>query len=215
MAAWIAAASTAVLGVLAALAFDATAGAGASGCGTPEAGVQCGPGNGRKTGGGGEKVPHNDGAGREWPAVTGILWKVLDSEDRSKLGGAANDELLGHHGDEQLNGGPGHDIIWGDWDPSANTSRQRDVLIGGTGNDWIYPSHGRTSVSAGSGRDYIFAFYGRGTINCGPGMDTARVRQTGAFKLKNCEIVKHFCAHGSDGMGGCRKPSAAQAARRR
>ena len=43
-------------------------------CAPRQAGVQCGPGNGRKTSGGGDKVPHNG-----WPAVTGILWKVLDS----------------------------------------------------------------------------------------------------------------------------------------
>jgi Ca2+-binding RTX toxin-like protein len=170
-------------------------------CGATEPGVQCGPGNGRKTPGGGEKVSH-----KGWPAVTGILWKVLDSDDYRKEGGPLNDELLGHHGSDRLAGGAGHDILWGDWDPKNNNGRQRDVLSGGSGNDWIYPSHGRTVVRGGSGRDYVWAFYGRGTIDCGPGRDTARVRMNGAFKLRGCEVVKHFCAHGSNGRGGCLKP---------
>jgi hypothetical protein len=164
-------------------------------------GVQCGPGNGRRTTGGGAKVPHNG-----WPAVTGILWKVLDSSGRKKVGGAANDELLGHHGSDRLFGGAGHDILWGDWDPQNNNTHQRDVLDGGPGNDWLYPSHGSTVVKGGAGKDYVWAYYGRGTIDCGPGKDTARVKLNGPWKLHNCERVLHFCAFGSDGHGGCLKP---------
>jgi hypothetical protein len=156
-------------------------------CAPVKAGEQCGPGNGRRTRGGGAKVPH---AG--WPAVTGVLWKVLDSGDHRKTGGDANDELLGHHGSDRLDGGAGEDILWGDWDPAGNTGRQRDVLIGGAGDDFLYPSHGTTRVSAGAGRDFVWAYYGHGTIDCGPGKDTARVRMNGAFKLKRCEKVLHW-----------------------
>jgi Ca2+-binding RTX toxin-like protein len=131
---------------------------------------------------------------------------VLDSTGRKKVGGPDNDELLGHHGSDRLSGGAGHDILWGDWDPKRNNGRQRDVLNGGAGNDWIYPSHGATVVKAGAGRDYVWAYYGRGSIDCGPGNDTARVRLNGPWKLHNCERVLHFCAHGSDGHGGCLKP---------
>ena len=191
---------------------DAGDALGAALCGPLQAGVQCGPGNSRRTAGGGEKVPHNDGAGRPWPAVTGILWTVLDSGQHGKVGGAANDELLGHHGNDRLTGGAGDDIIWGDWDPKGNNGHQRDILRGEAGNDWIYPSHGRTTVLAGAGDDYVWAFYGRGTIDCGPGRDTVRVRQTPAFKLRSCETIKHFCAFGSDGHGGCRKPGQAAGA---
>ena len=81
-------------------------------CAPRQAGVQCGPGNGRRTSGGGDKVPHNG-----WPAVTGILWKVLDGGGHKKVGGPDNDELLGHHGSDRLFGGAGNDILWGDWDP--------------------------------------------------------------------------------------------------
>ena len=170
-------------------------------CAPSQPGVQCGPGNGRKTSGGGDKVPHNG-----LPAVTGILWKVLDSSSRKKLGGADNDELLGHHDSDRLSGAGGNDILWGDWDPSNNNTHQKDVLDGGPGNDWLYPSHGSTVVKGGAGKDYVWAYYGRGTIDCGPGQDTARVKLNGPWKLRNCERVLHFCAFGSDGHGGCLKP---------
>jgi Ca2+-binding RTX toxin-like protein len=110
-------------------------------CGARRAGEQCGPGNSRQTGGGGAKVSH---AG--WPAITGILWKVLDSDDHSKVAGPDNDELLGHHGSDRVSGGDGNDILWGDWDPSGNSARQRDVLRGGAGNDWLYSSHGSSAM---------------------------------------------------------------------
>jgi hypothetical protein len=171
---------------------------------------QCGPGNGRRTVGGGDKVPH-----KGWPAITGILWKVLGSHDARKTGGSDNDELLGHHGSDRISGAGGRDVIWGDWNPRNNTSRQRDLLRGGAGDDWIYPSHGSTRVDAGPGKDYVWAYYGRGVIDCGPGRDTARVRLETAFRVRNCERVLHFCAFGSDGKGGCKKPGEARARVRR
>jgi hypothetical protein len=178
-------------------------------CANMDSSVQCGPGNGRQTVGGGEKVPHTG-----WPRVTGILWKVLDSDGHSHPGTQLNDELLGHHGNDTLSGSAGHDIIWGDWDPRGNTTRQRDVLRGGAGNDWIYPSHGTTRVDAGPGRDYIWAFYGKGTIDCGAGSnDTARVRENGAFRVRNCERIRHFCQFGSKPNGDCLKPGEARVAR--
>ena len=184
-------------------------GVAAGGCGPREAGVNCGPGNNRaSTGGMGTgKVPHSDEAGRRWPPISGILWQVLDNADRTKIGGLRNDELLGHHGDETLLGGGGHDILWGDWDPKGNSTKQRDTLSGGAGNDWLYPSHGRSTVRGGAGTDYVYAFYGKGTIDCGPGRDVARIRTNGAFKTRNCETIKHFCAHGSDSKGRCLSPT--------
>ncbi len=185
-------------------------GSGVNLCAPSQAGVQCGPGNGRRTSGGGDKVPH-----KGWPAVTGILWKVLDSGGHKKVGGPDNDELLGHHGSDRLFGGAGHDILWGDWDPSNNNTRQKDLLDGGPGNDWLYPSHGPTVVKGGPGKDYVWAYYGRGTIDCGPGNDTARVKLNGPWKVRNCERILHFCAFGSDGHGGCLKPGEKKSATRR
>ncbi|HWC26789.1 MAG TPA: hypothetical protein VG474_09410, partial [Solirubrobacteraceae bacterium] len=43
----------------------------------------------------------------------------------------------------------------------------------------------------------------QGTIDCGAGRDTARIRTTGAFKTRNCERIRHFCAHGENGRGQC------------
>jgi Ca2+-binding RTX toxin-like protein len=179
-------------------------------CAPRRSNEQCGPGNGRRTVGGGDKVPH-----KGWPAITGILWKVLGSHDARKTGGSDNDELLGHHGSDRISGAGGRDVIWGDWNPRNNTTRQRDVLRGGAGDDWIYPSHGNTRVDAGPGKDYVWAYYGRGVIDCGPGRDTARVRLETAFRVRNCERVLHFCAFGSDGKGGCKKPGEARARVRR
>jgi Ca2+-binding RTX toxin-like protein len=154
-----------------------------------------------RTAGGGEKVSH-----KGWPAITGVFWKVNGDRGYPKTGGPDNDELLGHHGNDRLGGGAGRDVLWGDWDPRNNNTSQHDVLRGGPGNDFIYPSHGKTEVYGGAGRDYVWAFYGRGTIDCGPGYDMVRVRTNGAFKLRGCEVVGHFCQFGSDGKGGCLKP---------
>jgi hypothetical protein len=191
------------------------AGVGPGECGPRDPGVNCGPGNDRQTGGGGAKAPHNDGAGRNWPKISGILWQVVDNGGRAKLGGPDNDELLGHHGSDHLSGAGGNDILWGDWDPRNNSTRQRDYISGGSGNDWLYPSHGHNTVRGGPGTDYVYAYYGRGTIDCGPGRDTARVRiGTGQYRVRNCETIKHFCAFGENAGGGCNKPGARAAGRR-
>jgi hypothetical protein len=184
-------------------------GAGHALCASTPPAVKCQDGGGRQTAGGGEKVSH-----KGWPRITGVFWQVMDSTGRRKSGGPDNDELLGHHGSDRLDGGAGKDVLWGDWNPKNNNTWQKDTLIGGTGNDFIYPSHGTTKVSAGPGNDYIWAFYGKGTIDCGSGYDTVRVRMNGAFKLKGCEKVGHFCAHGPDGNGGCKKPGEAAEPRR-
>lgn len=179
-------------------------------CGPRRRGEQCGPGNGRKTPGGGEKVTH-----KGWPSVTGVLWKVLDNGGHRKIGGSDNDELLGHHGSDRIAGAGGKDIIWGDWDPRNNNTWQRDILRGGTGNDWLYSSHGHNRIDGGAGRDYIWAYYGRGTIDCGPGnQDTVRVRLDNDYRIKNCERLKNFCGHGSKPGGGCYKPGEKPTARR-
>src|SRR3954451_3069072 len=180
-------------------------------CAPRKPGEQCGPGNGRHTSGGGTKVSH-----KGWPRVTGVLWSVQEGgrSAHSHTGGPLNDELLGHHGSDTVDGAEGNDIIWGDWDPSNNNTGQRDTLDGGPGNDWIYPSHGNSRVQGGSGKDYVYAFYGRGVIDCGPGKDKARVRLVNDYTVRNCETILHFCAFGSDGHGGCLKPGEHKLARR-
>jgi hypothetical protein len=140
-------------------------------------------------------------------AAATLRAKVLDSGGHTLGGGPDNDELLGHHGSDTVDGGDGKDVLWGDWDPSNNTTSQRDVLRGGPGDDYVYPSHGTTRVDAGAGDDHIWAFYGGGTIDCGAGSgDVARIRENGAFKTRNCERIRHFCQFGSKANGDCRKP---------
>jgi len=163
----------------------------------------CQDGAGRRTKGGGAKVSH-----KGWPRIFGVFWIVRSqTAGRAFTGSHLNDELLGHHGSDRIRGGDGHDVIWGDWDPNNNNTRQHDVLDGGPGNDWIYSSHGYNVIRGGPGRDYIWAYYGRGTIDCGPGRnDTARVRLVNEYKIKNCERIVNFCGFGSKPGGGCYKP---------
>jgi hypothetical protein len=146
--------------------------------------VMCGPGNGRRTRGGGNKVSHLG-----WPAVTGILWIVRPEADQgqSDNGTEFNDELLGLHGNDTLSGGTGHDILWGDQLPVGNNTWQHDVLDGGPGNDWIYSSHGRNDINGGAGNDHIWGHFGRGTIDCGPGWDVVHTKRHSTYKLRNCE----------------------------
>ena len=113
-------------------------------CGPPKSGEHCGPGNDRQTPGGGEKVSH-----KGWPKVWGIFGRVKDSGNHRKVGGPDNDELLGHHGSDHIEGKGGRDILWGDWDPKNNNEHQRDTILGGTGNDFIYPSHGPSNFEGG------------------------------------------------------------------
>jgi hemolysin type calcium-binding protein len=170
-------------------------------CGQLKANEKCHEGNGAKAPGGGEKVSH-----KGWPAITGIYWQVEDGHDSQHSGTEDNDELLGHHGDDKISGLAGKDVIWGDWEPN-NPSGQKDVMYGGDGNDFIYPSHGLNRMFGGRGNDRIIAFYGHGTIDCGPGKsDFVQTRENGAYKVKNCEIIRHFCAYGSKPNGDCKKP---------
>jgi Ca2+-binding RTX toxin-like protein len=150
-------------------------------CAHAKPGTQCQAGNNRQTPGGGDKASHEG-----WPAISGVFWKVLVG-DHSFDGGTRSDELLGHHGSDFIRGGPGADVIWGDWDPVGNTEAQRDRLSGGSGDDWIYSSHGRNTIRAGGGNDVVWAFYGRGTVDCGPGNDTIRIRHSNEYRFRNCE----------------------------
>ncbi len=174
-------------------------------CEPRKQGEQCGEGNGRRTPGGGNtgNVSH-----KGWPAITGILWKVLDRRDHQRTGTEDNDELLGHHGDDTIIGGAGKDVLWGDWELKGNGSNQTDVLRGGDGNDFLYPSHGKNNLYGGAGNDRIIAYYGHGLIDCGPGKnDYAQTRwQSNAYKVRNCEHIRHFCAFGSKPNGDCKKP---------
>ena len=70
------------------------------------------------------------------------------------------------------------------------------------------PATARTACTAARGNDRIIAYYGHGTIDCGPGKnDYAQTRwQSNAYKVRNCELIRHFCAFGSKPNGDCKKP---------
>ncbi len=192
-----------VAGALAVLALlvPAAARAQSDRCGPPKAGEHCGEGNGRKTVGGGDKVSH-----KGWPAITGIFWYVTDAQGHHRVGTPDNDELLGLHGSDTLAGAGGNDVLWGD-QAANNPAGQTDLLRGGAGNDFLYPSHGRNTLLGGPGNDRIIAYYGHGTIDCGPGgSDYAQTRENHAYTVRGCEIIRHFCAFGSLPNGQCKKP---------
>ncbi|WP_320672000.1 calcium-binding protein [Patulibacter defluvii] len=157
--------------------------------------VKCDHVPGYWTPGGGGSVSH-----KGWPKVSGILWQVVQNSNRGEQVEATRwaDWLLGRHGSDTIRGGEGPDVIWGDSVPGpANNGRQKDLLDGGPGNDWIYASHGTNTILGGEGNDYISAYYGRGTVDCGPGRDTVRIiakkrnRNRSKYKLSNCEKVTY------------------------
>ena len=128
--------------------------------------------------------------------------------DHQRTGTEDNDELLGHHGNDKVVGLDGKDVLWGDWELAGNATNQSDVLRGGDGNDFLYPSHGKNLMYGGDGNDRIIAYYGHGLIDCGPGKkDYAQTRwQSNAYRVRNCEHIRHFCAFGSKPNGDCKKP---------
>jgi hypothetical protein len=102
-----------------------------------------------------------------------------------------HNRLLGGHGNDRIHAAPWGDVIWGDYKPTNQTTRQRDHLYGGAGPDFIYASHGRNVIKSGPGSDVIHALYGHGTIDCGKGRDALYLpAKKGAYKLKNCEWKK-------------------------
>lgn len=104
-----------------------------------------------------------------------------------------HNELLGGHGNDTIYAGEQGDVLWGDYKPSGQPTRQKDTLIGGAGNDFIYAGHGTNMINAGSGKDYIKAHYGKGIIDCGGGRDVLYVsrRAQKHYVIRHCETVSH------------------------
>ena len=139
-------------------------------------------------------APCNDCASHEpWPTIHGVIKKADEGRSSRLVGAARSDELLGHHGSDTLTGRGRSDILWGDHDGTGQPSSQRDVIYGGSGNDFIYGSHGRNVIYGGRGNDAISVHYGRGRVDCGPGRDVyhvARTRKKG-YRFVNCEKVDY------------------------
>lgn len=101
-----------------------------------------------------------------------------------------HNELLGGDGNDTIWGGGDGDVIWGDSHAEANPTTQIDELHGGSGNDWIYASHGYNHIWTGAGNDHIALVYGHGIVDCnGPGLKTFVMRylpQNRPWKLVGC-----------------------------
>jgi hypothetical protein len=107
--------------------------------------------------------------------------------------GIGHNELLGGHGNDAIHAGPAGDVIWGDFRPCCQPTRQVDHLYGGPGDDHIYASHGRNYIYTGGGRDLIHAHFGRGEIHC----ESPRVlvylshRSRADYRLFGCEHTSY------------------------
>jgi Ca2+-binding RTX toxin-like protein len=132
----------------------------------------------------------------DWPPINGLTWVNKYDFDATYYGTALNDKLLGGHGDDVIHGGPGADVIWGDYKPTGNTAGQYDTLHGGGGADWIYASHGLNVIDSGAGNDTVRVWFGRGTVDCGPGRDILYISHNTDPQVKrtNCEKVSHKSA---------------------
>ena len=106
---------------------------------------------------------------------------------------AGHNELLGGHGSDTIHAGPWGDVLWGDYKPSGQNGTQRDTLVGSSGNDFIYSSHGVNAIVGGGGNDWIKAHFGSGSIDCGGGRDTLFIsrRAQRHFTIRGCEAISH------------------------
>jgi Ca2+-binding RTX toxin-like protein len=129
---------------------------------------------------------------KHWPTPDGLILMKRGQTDANYKGTWRSDQLTGHQGSDTLRGMGGSDILWGNWDPVQRTD-QYDVIYGGTGNDFIYGSHGHNRIFGGPGNDAISVHYGRGVVDCGPGRDiyhVAKSRRKG-YTFRNCEKVDY------------------------
>jgi len=106
---------------------------------------------------------------------------------------AGHNELLGGHGSDTIHAGPWGDVLWGDYKPSGQNGTQRDTLVGSSGNDFIYSSHGVNAIVGGGGNDWIKAHFGSGSIDCGGGRDKLFIsrRAQRHFTIRGCETISH------------------------
>lgn len=104
-----------------------------------------------------------------------------------------HNELLGGHGSDTIHAGPLGTVIWGDYKPSGQGTKQVDRIWGGAGRDFIYGSHGKNIVRAGGGNDYVKAHFTQSgsLIDCGPGKDVLYIpkKTRPKVKIRNCETV--------------------------
>lgn len=108
-------------------------------------------------------------------------------------GTIGHNELLGGAGNDTIHAGPAGDVIWGDFTPGNQPASQIDYLYGGTGNDFIYASHGMNYIHTGGGTDVVHAHFGRGEIHCDSPAVTVYLSRSGraGWKLFGCRHISY------------------------
>jgi Ca2+-binding RTX toxin-like protein len=127
-----------------------------------------------------------------WPPIAKAQLKIDHSNGGVTFTGVPNkhNELLGGHGSDTLIAGRIGDVLWGDFNPSGQSTTQVDTIKGGAGKDFIYSSHGKNVITSGGGADQIHAHYGHGTIAC------ASAKATVFLSHKSQKLYKlHGCPH--------------------
>ena len=135
-----------------------------------------------------------------WPHITGKNKRHFfqakqqgANTDANYTGTEQADKILGAHGSDTLIGLGGIDVIFGDEIPN-NPANQTDYIDGGTGSDFLYGSHGVSTIIGGAGNDKIHARYGHGTITCGSGQDKvwqSRKRRKNWKIASDCEKITY------------------------
>ncbi|WP_017926615.1 retention module-containing protein [Thioalkalivibrio sp. HL-Eb18] len=101
------------------------------------------------------------------------------------LGGAGNDTLIGHDGDDILFGGDGDDtLVGGNGSNLLYGGAGDDMIIGGMGNDVIIGGAGNDTLTGGGGSNTFVWHFGDQTLDGGPAAH---------------DVITDFNVAGSDG----------------
>lgn len=128
-----------------------------------------------------------------WPKIDKAQLKIDHTNAGVTFTGVPgkHNELLGGHGSDTLNAGRIGDVLWGDFNPSGQSTTQKDTINGGAGKDFIYSSHGTNIISSGGGADQIHAHFGRGSITCASPKATVFLSHASQklYKLHGCPHI--------------------------
>ena len=88
-------------------------------------------------------------------------------------GGAGNDTINGHKGEDSLAGGTGDDTLDGKAGNDLLTGDAgNDTLKGGAGDDWLFGDAGNDILDGGAGNDVLVGGAGTDTLKGGAGADS-------------------------------------------
>jgi Ca2+-binding RTX toxin-like protein len=130
-----------------------------------------------------------------WPVILRQNEQINRTSANETLTGhqGVHNELLGGNGNDTLIAGNIGDVLWGDYMPGTQSTTQRDTIVGGAGNDFIYASHGINTISTGGGTNVVHAHFGRGTIRCGSPTDIVYLSHKSRpdYKLIGCKHISY------------------------